>query len=203
MLLTVEDSDQIPYQSLFSQLRNFPVSFPWRSYESGTLGRVLLAQLCKVNLCHRVLIFYTKLAQIFWSSQLLLPLVTSVESDSVRPCRRQPTRFSCPWDSPGKNIGVGCHFFLQCLKVEIDSEVTQSCPTVNDPMDYNLCPWDFPGKSTGVGCHCLLWIITEVSSKHDTYFLELCILFRPHESCFPSRILIGKMEKNTSTSVTT
>ena len=33
-------------------------------------------------------------------------------SDSVRPHRRQPTRFLCPWDSPGKNTGVGCHFLL-------------------------------------------------------------------------------------------
>ena len=67
--LTVEDSDQIPCQSPFNQLHNFPVSFPWHCYESGTLGRVMLAQLCKVNLCYRVLIFYTKLAPTFWSLQ--------------------------------------------------------------------------------------------------------------------------------------
>src|SRR5574337_1396266 len=35
-------------------------------------------------------------------------------SDSVRPQRRQPTRLPCPWDSPGKNTGVGCHFLLHC-----------------------------------------------------------------------------------------
>ena len=40
-----------------------------------------------------------------------------------------------PWDSPGKNTGVGCHFLLQCMKVKSESEVTQSCPTVRDPMD--------------------------------------------------------------------
>src|SRR5574340_880570 len=34
-----------------------------------------------------------------------------------------------PWDSPGKNTGVGCHFFLQCMKVKSESEVAQSCPT--------------------------------------------------------------------------
>ena len=56
-------------------------------------------------------------------------------SDSVRPHRRQPTRLPCPWDSPGKNTGVGCHFLLQCLKVKSESEVTQSCPTLHDPMD--------------------------------------------------------------------
>ena len=54
-------------------------------------------------------------------------------SDSVRPH---------PWDSPGKNTGVGCHFLLQCMKVKSESEVTQSCPTLRDPMDCSL-----PGSS--------------------------------------------------------
>ena len=48
---------------------------------------------------------------------------------------RQPTRLSGPWDSPGNNTGVGCHFLLQCMKVKSDSEVAQSCPTLSDPMD--------------------------------------------------------------------
>ena len=56
-------------------------------------------------------------------------------SDSVRPHRRQPTRLPRPWDSPGKNAGVGCHFLLQCMKVKSESEVAQSCPTPSDPMD--------------------------------------------------------------------
>ena len=47
----------------------------------------------------------------------------------------QPTRLLPPWDSPGKNTGVGCHFLLQCMKVESESEVAQSCPTLSDPMD--------------------------------------------------------------------
>ena len=63
-------------------------------------------------------------------------------SDSVRPHRRQPTRLLCPWDSPGKNTGVGCHFLLQCMKVKSESEVAQSCPTLCDPMDCSL-----PGSS--------------------------------------------------------
>ena len=87
--------------------------------------------------------------------------VTSVMSDSVRPHRWQPTRLPRPWDSPGKNTGVRCHFLLQCMKVKIESEVAQSYPTLTDPMDCRLLrPWDFPGKSTGVGCHCLLRIYT-------------------------------------------
>ena len=40
-------------------------------------------------------------------------------SDSVRPHRRQPIRLPCPWDSPGKNTGVGCHFLLQCMKWKV------------------------------------------------------------------------------------
>ena len=63
-------------------------------------------------------------------------------SDSVRPQRRQPTRLPHPWHSPGKNTGVGCHFLLQCMKVKSQSEVTQSCPTLHNPMDYSL-----PGSS--------------------------------------------------------
>ena len=56
-------------------------------------------------------------------------------SDSVRPHRQQPTRLPHPWDSPGKNTGVGCHLLLQCMKVKSESEVAQSCPTLSNPMD--------------------------------------------------------------------
>ena len=56
-------------------------------------------------------------------------------SNSVWPHRRQPTRLPRPWDSPGKNTRVGCHFLLQCMKVKSESEVAQSCPTLRDRMD--------------------------------------------------------------------
>ena len=59
-------------------------------------------------------------------------------SDSVRPHRLQPTKIPCPWDSPGKNTGLGCHFLLQCMKVKSKSEVAQSCPTLSDPIDCSL-----------------------------------------------------------------
>ena len=83
----------------------------------------------------------------------------SVVSNSVQPHRRQPNRLLCPWDSPGKNTGVGCHFLLQCMKVKSESEVAQLCPTLSNPMDCSL-----PGSSVHgtfqarvlVGCHCLL-----------------------------------------------
>ena len=51
---------------------------------------------------------------------------------TLQPHRQQPTRLPHPWDSPGKNTGVGCHFLLQCMKVKSKSEVTQSYPTLSD-----------------------------------------------------------------------
>ena len=63
-------------------------------------------------------------------------------SDSVQPYRQRPTWLPRPWDSPGKNAGVACHFLLQCMKVKNESEVAQSCPTLSDPMYCNL-----PGSS--------------------------------------------------------
>ena len=56
----------------------------------------------------------------------------------MRPHRWQPTGLPRPWDSPDKNTGVGCHFLLQCMKVKSESEVAQSCPTLQDPMDCSL-----------------------------------------------------------------
>ena len=60
----------------------------------------------------------------------------------MRPHRGQPTRLPRPWDSPGKNTGVGCHVLLQCMKVKSESEVAQSCLTLSDPMVCSL-----PGSS--------------------------------------------------------
>ena len=80
-------------------------------------------------------------------------------SDSVWLHGWQPTRLPCPWDSPGKNTGVSCHFLLQCMKVKSEREVAQSCLTLGDPIDGSppgSRSWDSPGKNTGVGCHFLL-----------------------------------------------
>ena len=63
-------------------------------------------------------------------------------SDSVQPHRQQPTRLLRPWDSPGKNTGVGCHFLLQCMKVKSESEAAQLYLTLRYPMDCSL-----PGPS--------------------------------------------------------
>ena len=119
-------------------------------------------------------------------------------SDSVRPHRRQPTRLPRPWDSPGKNTGVGCHFLLQCMKVK--SEVTQSCPTLHDPMDCSLTkllrPWDFPGESTGVGCHCLLHNQGKITAKSIIQYFSNWISEKPNSS---SVSFIGMLQGETQT----
>ena len=105
--------------------------------------------------------------------------IASVVSDSVRSYGRQPTRLCRPWDSPGKNTGVGCHFLLQRMKVKSESEVAQSCLTRSDGMDCSLPgshPWDFAGKSTGVG----LPLPSPVSSSRS--LLNISYIFLIHAS---------------------
>ena len=90
------------------------------------------------------------------------------------PHRRQPIRLLCPWDSPGRNTGVGCHFLLQCMKGKSESKVAQSCPNRSDPMDCSPLGSSAPGillawvlewvtiafsaatESTVQNCHLLL-----------------------------------------------
>ena len=87
-------------------------------------------------------------------------------SNSVRSHRPQPTRLLCPWDSPGKNTGVGCHFLLQCMKVKGETEVAQSCPTLSDPMDCSL-----PGSSVhGIFQARVLEWVAIAFSKKNIYF---------------------------------
>ena len=99
-------------------------------------------------------------------------------SDSVWPHRRQPTRLPRPWDSLGKNSGVGCHFLLQCMKVKSESEVVQSCPTLSDPMDYS------PSVSSVHGIiqarvlewvPLLYWNIKYYFFLRSEHFLSLCL----------------------------
>jgi len=105
--------------------------------------------------------------------------VTSVVSDSVRPQRRQPTRLRHPWDSPGKNTGVGCNFLLQCMKVKSESEVTQSCPTLSDPMDCSL-----PGSSIyGIfQARVLEWVAIAFSFHVLAIINKAAMNFRIHVS---------------------
>ena len=100
-------------------------------------------------------------------------------SNSVRPHRRQPARLLRPWDSPGENTGVGCHFLLQCMKVKSESEVSQSCPTFRDPMDCSL-----PGSSVqGIfQARVLEWDAIAFSGFYSL-LIVICILWFPN--CAP------------------
>ena len=96
-------------------------------------------------------------------------------SHSVRPHSRQPTRLPCPWDPPGKNTGVGCHFLLQCMKVKSESEVAQLCPTPSGPMDCSL-----PGSSVHriFQARVLEWgAIAFSESQHTTHQFEMLALW--------------------------
>ena len=104
----------------------------------------------------------------------------------MRPHRWQPTRLLCPWDSPGKNTGVGCHFLLQCMRVKSESEVIQSCPTLSDPMDCSL-----PGSSVhGIfQARVLEWVAIAFS---ELFISSPINLFLQNHS---SRRLKGKKKK--------
>ena len=97
----------------------------------------------------------------------------------MQPQRRQPTRLPRPWDSPGKNTGVGCHFLLQCMKVKSEREIAQLCPTLSDPLDCSL-----PGSSVhgSFQARVLEWMIqVHLSacgySTVPASFVEKLILF--------------------------
>ena len=93
---------------------------------------------------------------------------------TLRPHRRQPMRLPRPWDSPGKNTRVGCHFLLQCMKVKSESEVAQSCRTLSDLMDCGP-----PGSSVhGIfQARVLEWGAIAFSQEATTKYLILKEVF--------------------------
>ena len=98
----------------------------------------------------------------------------SIVSDSVRPHRQQPNWLLCPWDSPGKNTGVGCHFLLQRMKVKSEREVARSCRTLGDPMDCSL-----PGSSVQGILHArvLEWVVIALSIVINQQYLCFSVLY--------------------------
>ena len=122
----------------------------------------------------------------------------------MQPHRRQPTSLPHPWDSPGKNTRVGCHFLLQCMRGKSESEVAQSCPTLSYTMDCSL-----PGSSihgvfqarvlewgTIVFCTCFLEFLNSTKSQtrlsdfsfHKGYIAGKKIsISSPRPICHPAR----------------
>ena len=97
-------------------------------------------------------------------------------SNSVRPHRRQPTRLPCPWDSPGKNTGVGCHFLLQWMKVKSESEVTQSCLTPSNPMDCSLPSSSVHGVFQARRLEWVAIAVSDISLYYLLKFLQVLLL---------------------------
>ena len=97
---------------------------------------------CLIRICQKKYSTFTSTKIPFYDTAAAATAKSPQSCLTLRPHRWQPTRLPRPWDSPGKNTGVGCHFLLQCMKVKTDSEVAQSCLTLSDPMDCSL-----PGSS--------------------------------------------------------
>ena len=128
-------------------------------------------------------------------------------SNSVWPHRRQPTRLPCPWDSPGKNTEVGCHFLLQCMKVKSESEVTQSCPTLHDPMDCSPLGSSIHGIFQA---RVLEWdsitYLPYVSELFTILYLTLWLIYKLHEagsfsSCLILNVWNGTWHKEASVNI--
>ena len=122
-------------------------------------------------------------------------------SDSVRLHRWQPTRLPRPWDSPGKNTGVGCHFLLQCTKVKSESEIAQSWPALSDPMDH---PWESPGRSTGVGATVIVQATAPTpvplpGKSHERRSLVGCSPWGCEESDTTERLHFHALEREMAT----
>ena len=124
-------------------------------------------KVCSLRLCLFCCLAYRVIVTIFLNSIYMcsVQFSCSVMSNSVLPHRRQPTRLHHPWDSPGKNTGVGCHFLLQCMKVKSESKVVQSCPTLSNSTAYSP-----PGSSVhGIfQARVLEWVAVAFSTPTES-----------------------------------
>ena len=114
-------------------------------------------------------------------------------SDSVRPHRRQPTRLRHPWDSPGKNTGVGCHFLLQCMKGKSQSEVAQRvrlCATPWTAAHQAPPSMGFSRQEYWSGCHCLLYplLVSEFAYYLSSVYLRFCYFLWVMEGSTDGRV---------------
>ena len=99
-----------------------------------------------------------------------------------------------PWDSPGKNTGVGCHFLLQCTKVKSESEVAQLCLTLSDPMDCNL-----PGSYIhGIfQARVLEWVAIAFSSILANWLQMINLIYECSYAIFWVRLHIYNLSQDT------
>ena len=133
----------------------------------GTLKSLLQHHSSKASIPQCSAFFTVQLSHPYMTTGKTIALTAAAAAKSLQSCstlgphRQQPTRLPLPWDSPGKNTGVGCHFFLQCMKVKSQSEVPQSCPTLSDLMDCSLpgssIHWIFQARVLEWGAIAFYW----------------------------------------------
>ena len=133
----------------------FPHSLTWVKWPSFMLPQGICSLLLSYHVTLKAFIpwyyscNFSASFKLYPHKKLYPPTLTAAAAKSLPSCPTlcnpidgSPLRLCHPWDSPGKNAGVGCHFLLQCMKLKSQSEVAQSCPTLSDPMDCSL-----PGSS--------------------------------------------------------
>ena len=115
--------------------------FSWCPYEVDFIIPILqmtkgdLARLNNLPKIKSAVSDETRIQILAFCQQNLSTATAAPKSLQSCPTLCDPIRLPCPWDSPCKNTGVGCHFLLQGMKVKSESEVTQSCLTLSNPMD--------------------------------------------------------------------
>ena len=119
-------------EGLSSEMTGYPGFASKQSSKKKKKGKMLCGDLSRKEIQER------RDTCIHAADSLCCTVETAAAAKSLQSCptlcdpRRQPIRLHRPWDSPGKNTGVGFHFLLQCMKVKSESEVAQSCPTLSD-----------------------------------------------------------------------
>ena len=133
-----------------------------------TISRILLCSSCGSSMKSHKCFILTQyhVSECSWKNYLIYPAAAAAKSlqsyPTLWPHRWQPTRFPRPWDSPGKNTGVGCHFLLQCMKVKSEK---WSCSVVSDSQWLRDC--SPPGSSVhGIfQARVLKWVATAFWTK--------------------------------------
>ena len=142
------------------------------------------------------------LCQMFFSLILAATAAKSLQScPTLCDPRDRSPRLHRPWNSPGKDTGVGCHFLLQCMKVKSESKVAQSCPPPSDPMDCSLpgssvhgifqarvLEWGAIAFSSFLRCLYLYFRLTKIIHDNlpsqDTYFNHIYKPLLPYNITF-------------------
>ena len=107
--------------------------------------------------------------------------VTTVISDSVRPHGQQPTRFLCPWDSPGNNTGVGCHLLLHYIVTRMAKNPEHCKPQMRVRMCNNRNSHLFlMGRQSYFGIQLGLYHM--IQQFHSLLFTKLAVNICSHKN---------------------